>query len=121
MSLNPIRWLLVLIAWVRSWWRCRRRRRAFTGVCHIESGVDPATELMAWRLVLVGPAEKPKWLRLRCPCGCGDVIALNLMTSHKPRWEVEEHDGGTLTVYPSVDSRNCGAHFWIRGNKIHWV
>ena len=113
-------WLIRFFASLRTWWRLRRRRRAFTGVVCIDAGVDPAKDLAAWRLVLVGPEGKPKWLRLQCPCRCGQVVALNLMTSHRPRWEVQQAHGA-ITVHPSVDSRSCGAHFWIRENEIQWV
>jgi hypothetical protein len=83
--------------------------------------VDPARDLAAKRLVLIGTKDKPKWLRFKCPCGCGDVIALNLMTSHYPRWTVERHKDSTLTVHPSVDAKTCGSHFWIRHSHIDWV
>jgi hypothetical protein len=116
-----MRWLLRLFNSLLTWWRNRKRRRAFSGVAQLESSIDPTSELAAWKLVLIGSPQKPKWLRLNCPCGCGDVIALNLMTSHRPHWSVQLHDNGTLTVMPSVDSKNCGSHFWIRRNKIDWV
>jgi hypothetical protein len=43
------------------------------------------------------------------------------MTSHSPHWSTQLHEDGSLTATPSVDSRNCGCHFWIRRNKIDWV
>jgi hypothetical protein len=88
---------------------------------HLESDADPAQELAAGKLVLVGPATKPKWLRMACPCRCGDIIALNLMTSHYPHWTAQLHEDGTLTALPSVDSTKCGSHFWIKRNNIQWV
>ena len=106
---------------IRRWWRTRKRRKVFAGAVHLESSVDPSTELKAGKLVLIGPKQKPKWLRFKCPCGCGDVIALNLMASHYPRWSVETHENGTLSAMPSVDAKTCGSHFWIRRNKIRWV
>jgi hypothetical protein len=116
-----IRWFFRVLAWI--WQRCRwrKRRRAFKGVIQLDSSVDPASEMAAGKLVLIGPGEKPKWLRFKCPCGCGDVIALNLMVSHYPRWSVEIHKDGTLTAMPSVDAKTCGSHFWIRRNKVDWV
>ncbi len=106
---------------IRRWWRRRKRRKAFSGAVQLESSVDPGLQLKAGKLVLVGPKEKPKWLRFQCPCGCGDVIALNLMASHYPRWTVEIHKDGTLSAMPSIDATTCGSHFWIRRNKIRWV
>ena len=114
-------WIARAFSILRTWWRRRRRRRSFAGVVRLDSDVDPANELAAARLVLVGPEGKPKWLRLQCPCRCGQVIALNLMPSHRPRWKVEEEPEGEISVHPSVNSRSCGAHFWIRKNQIQWV
>jgi hypothetical protein len=116
-----IRWFLQLFARISQWWRSRRRSNAFSGVEFFDHTVDPASALNARRLVLIGPAEKPKWLRFCCPCGCGEVLALNLMVSHSPRWKVELHPDGTLSASPSVDATACGAHFWIRRNAVKWV
>jgi hypothetical protein len=114
-------WLQNIVVDVREWWRKLRRRRRFKGVAQLESGADPDAVLRARKLVLVGPEGKPKWLRFACPCRCGDVIALNLMASHSPRWTVDAHPDGTLTVNPSVDAAKCGSHFWVRRSRIAWV
>jgi hypothetical protein len=116
-----MRWLYDFFSWLERWWRGDHRRFAFGATIRLESSADPKRELAAGKLVLVGTAEMTKWLRFACPCGCGDVIALNLMTSHRPHWKAELHEDGTLTVYPSVDSHQCGSHFWIRRSKIEWV
>lgn len=72
------------------------------------------------QLVLVGSAEKAKWVRFRCPCGCGEVIALNLMQSHYPRWTATRDATNRLTLSPSVHSTTCGAHFFVRANRVEW-
>jgi hypothetical protein len=107
--------------WFTSKFRRDRQYHDFTGVARVGPGEDPEREVKRRKLVLVGPAEKPKWLRFSCPCRCGAVIALNLMKSHSPCWTVEVHADGTLTLHPSVDATTCGSHFWIRRNRIHWV
>jgi hypothetical protein len=65
-------------------------------------------------------AEKLKWGFLKCPCGCGDQIALNLMASHRPRWTVEITSPSSFSVHPSVHAMSCGAHFWLEDGKIRW-
>jgi hypothetical protein len=114
--------------WVRraagavcAWWARRRRRTSFEGVAVCASHEDPSTEIGARKLVLIGTSDSPKWLRFACPCRCGEVLSLNLMASHRPRWAVRAHVDGTISVSPSVDVRTCGSHFWIRGNQIYWV
>jgi Family of unknown function (DUF6527) len=110
-----------LIESIRTWWRRLRRHRRFKGVAWLDSGADPSRDIKARRLILVGPSEKPKWLRFACPCRCGQVIDLNLMASHTPRWSFNVDSDGKLTVHPSVDATTCGSHFWIRKSRIDWV
>jgi hypothetical protein len=102
-------------------WRWRRKRSSFNGFVQIESSADPSADIASGKLVLIGPKEKPKWLRFACPCGCGEILALNLMQSHSPRWSVQIDKDGTMTAYPSVDAQRCASHFWIRHNKVEWV
>lgn len=113
-------WISRAILWLWPW-RRPRRREEFSGLVSLESSIDPVGVIKAGKLVLIGPVGKPKWLRFACPCGCGDVIALNLMASHYPRWTVQVHEDGTASVHPSVDAKICGSHFWIRHNEIEWV
>ncbi len=96
-------------------------RPDFAGVTTVGSMDDFEDPASAKHLVVVCDGERLKWLRFMCPCGCGETIALNLMRSHSPRWTVERHDDGTLSVTPSVDSTTCGSHFWIRRSRIAWV
>jgi hypothetical protein len=114
-------WLRRLVAAVRAWWRPRRRLSAYSGVASLDATTDPAPAVSSGRLVLVGTPERAKWLRFTCPCGCGEVLALNLMPTHHPRWTIDRHGDGTLTVSPSVDATACGSHFWIRRNRVEWA
>lgn len=116
-----IRWFRQLLSRFRQWWRRRRRSHAFAGVAYRDHTADPAPDYTAGKLVIIGPPEMAKWLRFSCPCGCGEILALNLMPNHAPRWSVEPHPDGTLTVFPSVDATTCKSHFWIRRSKIVWV
>ena len=114
-------WFQNLLDSLRDWWRRCRRRHRFEGLVRLDTGAEQGAAIRAQKLVLVGSEEKPKWLRFACPCRCGDVLALNLMASHSPRWNVEIHPDQTVTVNPSVDATKCGSHFWIRKSGIEWV
>lgn len=58
---------------------------------------------------------------LICPCGCGDIIELNLLAVVRPRWEVIEHPKGLVSLTPSVKRlKGCRSHFWIRRGQVHW-
>lgn len=56
-----------------------------------------------------------------CPCGCRQVLHMNLLPDERPCWQVTEHTNGTVTLHPSVwRKKGCRSHFWLRGGKIHW-
>src|SRR5687767_507840 len=101
-----------LIASLRGWWKRRRRLHSFRGVTTCEAEVNPDQTLNARTLVLIGSRENFKWLRFKCPCRCGEIIALNLMHSYEPRWAVTMSNA-LLSVSPSVVATTCGSHFWI--------
>ncbi len=109
----------------RVWQRCfpssRRAKPFFCGIQWVNSMAQGDEAIQARKLVVVGTREHPKWLRFLCPCGCEEVVALNLMKSHQPRWAIEPHRDRTLSVSPSIDSRTCRSHYWIRHSHIDWV
>lgn len=108
-----------ILRWLRRGIRSRRRLRAFGRVIYVGPRQNLG-EAPPDCLVLVGTPDKWKWLKLRCPCGCGEVLALNLMKSMSPSWSVEKHQNGALSVFPSVHALRCGAHFWLRQNRVYW-
>ncbi len=56
-----------------------------------------------------------------CPCGCGDVIELNLLKKARPCWSVNEHPDGLVSLMPSVWRREgCHSHFFLRRGQIEW-
>ena len=58
---------------------------------------------------------------LLCPCGCGQVLHMNLLLDERPRWCVDQNVDGTATLHPSVRrTKGCGSHFWLRNGRIRW-
>jgi hypothetical protein len=56
-----------------------------------------------------------------CPCGCGEVIELNLLRQARPCWSVQEHSDKTITLAPSVwRQKGCRSHFILRHGRIVW-
>ena len=56
-----------------------------------------------------------------CPCGCGRVLHMNLLTDERPCWRVTRHRDGTATLHPSVwRKKDCGSHFWFRKGRVQW-
>ena len=54
-----------------------------------------------------------------CASGCGNVVVLPLSPAE---WKMY-FDGEAISLTPSVGNWEypCHAHYWIRGNKIHWA
>ncbi len=71
-------------------------------------------------VAVVGVRGKYKWAYLNCPCGCGELLALNLMRSHTPRWQLSVQTERSFSLQPSVHSMECGAHFWLHDGQVIW-
>lgn len=73
------------------------------------------------RVYLAGEGDNLWAATMRCPCGCGDVIELNLLPQVRPCWAVDEHADTTLTLTPSVwRQKGCRSHFILKGGRIVW-
>lgn len=58
---------------------------------------------------------------LLCPCGCGAVLHLNLLSDERPRWLVAVDQSGRPSLQPSVWRKvGCRSHFWLRHGTIDW-
>lgn len=63
---------------------------------------------------------RPRHLVLRCPCGCGDDISLNLDPAAGPCWRLIRRD--PLIVMPSVwRETGCESHFFVWKHEIDWL
>jgi hypothetical protein len=66
--------------------------------------------------------ERDRWLHLSCPCGCGELLSVNLMTSVSPHWLISRNRDQTLTVSPSLYRMDgCRSHFFVRSSRIQWA
>lgn len=58
---------------------------------------------------------------MRCPCGCGDSIHLNLLEQESPSWQLRMHKDGSVSLLPSVwRTKGCRSHFFVRNGCIEW-
>jgi hypothetical protein len=56
---------------------------------------------------------------LVCPCGCGQLLQLNLVRTSRPYWRLQQDRFGRASLHPSVWRRTtCRSHFWVRRGKI---
>lgn len=107
-------------------------RRVWARLCRIFSG-EPAPlrtvvvedlpeQLRAGNVYLVGENGHFWCAALMCPCGCGVVILLNLVSTTRPVWTFElEYGAQTITLKPSVwRTAGCRSHFFLRSGRVQW-
>ena len=62
---------------------------------------------------------QPRWLLLKCPCGCDDEIPINLDRRAGKAWRIYGDTDEHLTLFPSVwRDTGCLSHFIIRNSNI---
>lgn len=61
-----------------------------------------------------------EWLaKMICPCGCGEILFLNLLQDEIPNWKWHVSADGMVTLNPSVWRRvGCKSHFFLRDGLI---
>jgi hypothetical protein len=103
-----------------SWWQWLPIFR-WRIVAIVEAADEVPTRLPRNGAVLVGSAERPKWIAFDCPCRSGHRIMLNTDKSRLPHWSTTSQ--GRLTISPSVDyyevPKRC--HYFVQNGRIRWV
>jgi hypothetical protein len=61
----------------------------------------------------------PRWMMLKCPCGCGDDIPINLDQRAGKAWRIYASAHRGVSLYPSVwRDTGCKSHFIIWNGRI---
>lgn len=101
-----------------DWFRAKPLKRYFATVT--ESS-PPKDFVVGDELFVVKNGNLNKWVFLRCPCGCGDLLNLSLAPDKRPRWVVMIDRFSRPTIRPSVRrEEGCYSHFWIRRGVVEW-
>ena len=84
--------------------------------------VDDIPQNIESKIVYIIGEKGFEWLAVfNCPCGCGDIIQLNLLKEATPSWRFMCHRNGRISVSPSINRIvNCQSHFNIVKGKIKW-
>ncbi len=54
-----------------------------------------------------------------CPCGCRDIVYLNLVPDRRPRWRIWESWHGLPGITPSVWRQvKCRSHFIVSNGRV---
>lgn len=55
-----------------------------------------------------------------CPCGCQQILYMNLIDDYDPYWKFNIQ-GKTISLSPSVNRLvGCKSHFFLKNGKIEW-
>jgi hypothetical protein len=108
--------------WIRNAWSWftslfRRKPRPWATQTTDEIPEKPLAETV----YLVGEGEYLWFVAFVCPCGCRELIQLNLLPDTCPRWGIVRNPDGTVTLAPSVwRTTGCRSHFFLRQGRIDW-
>lgn len=81
---------------------------------------DARTMLQASGDVVVVSRGRVRSIVINCPCGCGDIQALNLDWRVGEAWHFYRGRKG-ISVFPSVwRESGCRSHFIIWDDRIYW-
>ena len=89
----------------------------------VSLGDLPDKENVKNNIVYIIGEENFEWcLVFQCPCGCQDIIYLNLLTDTRPCWRIEKHEKECFSISPSINRIvGCKSHFFLKENSIQWV
>ena len=109
--------LLRLLSHLKDWLSKRFIRSYQT---RIVKGDVPA-RLQRRIIYLVQEDGYSEHVSMLCPCGCGQLLHMNLIPDERPCWQVTEHPDGTLSLHPSIwRKKGCKSHFWFQRGQIYW-
>lgn len=59
---------------------------------------------------------------MKCPCGCDEVLYINLIEEQRPYWTYSIDEKKEISLYPSLHRKiECKSHFFLIKGKIVWV
>jgi Family of unknown function (DUF6527) len=99
------------------------RRRHYKSIVRCPQGATEEIDRLVGRghFVIQEKGDRATWLHLLCPCRCGAILRVNLMTTADPSWSVVTDRKGRATVRPSLIAAPCGSHFWIENSSVCWA
>lgn len=99
----------------------RCRLEAFTEVVIAGSQEEARASVGSSRTRLaVVERGRPRSVVLQCPCGCDELLVLNVDRTAGPAWRLRLREG-RVSLIPSVwRTTGCESHFVLWENRIWW-
>jgi|CXWL01.1.fsa_nt_gi hypothetical protein len=90
------------------------------GCFHVVEDEDLPDMALPGKLHLIGEDGRYWIAAMRCPCGCGELLEMNLLLDSEPVWTLGI-DATVPTLHPSVWRKNgCRAHYLLRSGRVIW-
>lgn len=99
-------------------WRRRFRNVPYGNLSIVHTQAEGLQHLKErWSLALVMANSSPKLLMFECPCGCQEILRINLIPGTRRAWRLKIDLANRASLYPSVDlMAGCRTHFVLNGN-----
>jgi hypothetical protein len=96
----------------------RNQLGAFANIKIVASSVEAPAALASRDDFVIVERGIPRLAVFQCPCGCGDVVTLNLDSRAGKAWRLSRRNR-TVTLRPSVwRDTGCQSHFVVWGNRV---
>jgi len=93
----------------------------FPSIFHYKFISDIPYLLKRNQIYIIQDGNEPDTIVFKCPCGCKNIIHLNLLSDCSPQWSFTLKKK-KISIYPSIATkRGCKSHFWVIKSKIIWV
>jgi len=113
-----------LFLWWTSLWNYLFRRSRSVDRYHaiyINDDQQLPKKLVIYKVYIIGVPGNEWLAEMLCPCGCGEILFLNLLQEEMPNWKWHVHTDGTLTLSPSIWRQvRCKSHFFLKEGTIEW-
>lgn len=106
--------------WIGSFWRWLFPRKSDLFI--VETCEDEPKSVSKRTVYLIGEPGNEWAASFICPCGCENLITLNLLRqAGRPTWTVRTGKKGGATLAPSVWRKvGCESHFIMKDGEIIW-
>lgn len=72
-------------------------------------------------IYIIGENDNYWMLGFKCPCGCNELIQLNLLEEASPSWNYFLTDN-IISIRPSIwRNTGCKSHFFIHKGNVKWA
>ena len=108
----------------KSLWNYFFHRLSFAALyraIHVEDDTQLPKHISTHIVYIIGVPGNEWLAKMVCPCGCCEILFLNLLQDESPSWKWHIDTNGTVTLSPSVWRQiGCKSHFILRNGLIKW-